>query len=173
MTMIRIDRLLRTMKKSAIKIVLTLMPILLLGCAQGRVDVLDKDGNIIGSCTADFNFHWYGAQDSVDYILYLCARDNVERGYKISDESILAKDYSIPEPPNGEKWNKKSAKDQFSKKLITEEKYGYILASIEFRYWQKLDEAEERLLQSEITQVEYKNLVREAKAEFDGTEENG
>ncbi|MEP0203625.1 MAG: hypothetical protein ABJ084_05185 [Halioglobus sp.] len=159
------------MKKSAKIICLTFMSTLLLGCAQGRVDVLDKDGNVIGACTADFNFHWYGAQDSVDYILYLCAKENIDKGYRISDESILAKDYTIPEPPNGEKWTQQSAKDQFSKKLISEKKYGYILAAIEFRYWQKLDKAEEQLSHSEITQAEYKHLVREAKAEFDGTEE--
>ena len=152
-----------------IKITFILFSLLVLGCAQGRVDVLDQDENVIGSCTADFNFHWYGAQDSVNYILYLCAKENMEKGYKISDESILVKDYTIPEPPDGEDWSKKLAKDQFSQEQISEKEYGYILASIEYEYWQKLEIAEQQLLRSTITQMEYDRLVKEAKVKFEGS----
>ena len=147
---------------------LIILSMLIFGCAQGRVDILDSDDQVIGYCSADFNFHWYGAQDSVNYILYLCAKEHIDKGYRISDESVLANDYSIPVAPGGEGWNKKLAKEQFSKDLLTEEKLGYILASIEYEYWMKLQSAEEQLSRSDITQPEYERLVAEAKAEFEG-----
>ncbi|MCW8128374.1 hypothetical protein [Microbulbifer halophilus] len=140
----------------------------LFGCAQGRVDVLDHDGNVVGYCSADFNFHWYGAQDSVNYILYLCAKENIDKAFRISDESILADDYTIPEAPEGRMWSKKLAKKQFSKDLISEEKLGYILASVEFQYWAKLQEAKDDLSRSAITKEEYEKLVEKANSEFEG-----
>ncbi|MEJ2762401.1 hypothetical protein VV869_00135 [Photobacterium sp. MCCC 1A19761] len=142
---------------------------LLFGCAQGRVDILDRDENVVGYCSADFNFHWYGAQDSVSYILYLCAKEYIVKGYSISDESILDNDYTIPLAPNGKNWNKALAKEYFSQNLLTEEKFGYILAAIEYEYWMKLNAAKEQLLRSAITQPEYERLVKEAKAEFEGS----
>lgn len=84
----------------------SLLP-LLIGCAEGRLDVLSRDRNIVGYCSADFKFHPYGAQDSVNYILYLCAKENIDKGYKISDESILENDYSLPSPPKGKRWDNK------------------------------------------------------------------
>lgn len=141
---------------------------LLFGCAQGRIDILDSDGSVVGYCSADFNFHWHGAQDSVNYILYLCAKEHLENGYRISDESILANDYTIPVAPNGAAWNEKLAKEQYSKGFITEEKLGYILASIEYAYWMKLDLYKEQLASSKITQLQYDRLLKEAKEEFEG-----
>lgn len=147
---------------------LVILSVLLFGCAQGRVDVLDHDGNVVGYCSADFNFHWYGAQDSVNYILYLCAKEHIDKGFKISDESILDNDYTIPEAPEGKIWSRKLAKEQFSKDLISEEKLGYILASVEFQYWKKLKKAKNELSRSAITQAEYEKLVEKARAEFEG-----
>jgi hypothetical protein len=151
------------------KLSFVILSLLLLSCAQGRVDILDSDENVIGYCSADFNFHWYGAQDSVDYILYLCAKEHIEKGYSISDESLLDNDYTLPLPPNGKYWNKKLAKEHFAKELLTEEKLGYILASIEYEYWMKLKSAKDKLSQAVISQPEYERLVKDAKAEFEGT----
>ncbi|MFC6635468.1 hypothetical protein [Microbulbifer taiwanensis] len=124
---------------------------------------------MIGYCSAEFDFHWYGAQDSVNYIIYLCAKEHIEKGYSISDESILDNDYSIPVAPGGKNWSKKLAKEQFFKDLLTEEKFGYILASIEYEYWMKIEAAKAQLTRSTITQSEYEKLAEEAKAEFEGT----
>lgn len=148
---------------------LIILSLFLLGCAQGRVDVLDNNGKVVGNCTANFYFHRYGAQHSVNYLLYLCAKENVDKGLKISDESILANDYSIPKPPNGKNWNKKLANQQFSNNQISEEKLGYILAHLEYQYWEKLNKAENALSRSAITQSEHDRLIKKAKAEFEGT----
>ncbi|WP_199608921.1 hypothetical protein [Flocculibacter collagenilyticus] len=44
----------------------------------------------------DWHWHWHGAQDSVDDILYICAKDHFENGKEISDSSIFNNDYSLP-----------------------------------------------------------------------------
>ncbi|WKD48921.1 hypothetical protein [Microbulbifer spongiae] len=81
----------------------------------------------------------------------------------------LDNDYTLPAAPGDGNWNKKTAKQQFSKKLITEKKLGYILAAIEYEYWQKLQKAEEQLSNSSITQKKYEKLVKQAKTEFEDT----
>lgn len=73
-----------------------------IGCAKGRLDVLNEQGNILGSCTAKFYWHWYGAKDSVDYLLYICAKEHRDNGNLISDNSIFDNDYSLPKAPEGE-----------------------------------------------------------------------
>ncbi|WP_444930657.1 hypothetical protein ACJJIF_02435 [Microbulbifer sp. SSSA002] len=150
------------------KIKLMLAALSLTGCAQGHIDILKQDGEVIGSCSAEFYLHWHGAQDSVNYILNLCAQEAMARGLKISDESILANDYTLPESPQGYNWSKKLAKEYFSNRQITEEKLGYILAAIELDYQAKLDSAQERKSRSEITQIEYEKLISEAKQTFEG-----
>ena len=150
---------------------LIFLPILLLlfSCADGRVDVLDQEGRVVGHCSADFKFHLHGAQHPVNYILYLCAKEHIDNGFKISDESILANDYSIPRPPAGKEWSKSVAKDQFSMGHISEEKYGYILAHIEFEYWKNIKTAKDKLDRSVITEEQYESMVSRAKAKFNGT----
>lgn len=69
---------------------------LLFGCAKGSVNILSQDGKLLGSCDAKFNWHPYGAKDSVDYILYLCAKEHRDKGRVISDLSIFDNDYTLP-----------------------------------------------------------------------------
>lgn len=152
------------MKRIGIVIVLALQ----LGCAQGRIDVLDQDGKVVGHCSAEFYFHWYGAEDSVNYILQLCAKEHVAKGYQLSDASILDKDYSLPPAPEGKSWSKSLAKTEFSNGRISEEKLGYILASVEYQYSQKLRDAEDAFAQSVISQAEYEAIVAKAKNDFEG-----
>ncbi|WKD48922.1 hypothetical protein [Microbulbifer spongiae] len=73
------------MKKSTFM----LFCLFILGCSHGRIDILDKDEKVVGYCSENFYLHWYGAHDSVDYILYLCAKEHIEKGYRISDDSII------------------------------------------------------------------------------------
>ncbi|WP_212668832.1 hypothetical protein [Pseudoalteromonas sp. NBT06-2] len=70
-------------------------------------------------------------QDSIDYILFKCAKADIEKGHTISDLSLLALDFTLPHAPKGQKWNKKLAMDYFHNNQITERKLGYILAEIE------------------------------------------
>ncbi|SFC97657.1 hypothetical protein [Pseudoalteromonas denitrificans] len=157
------------LRKGVVKYLsLLILSVFLFGCAQGRLDVLDNNGQIVGSCSADFNFHWYGAQHSVNYILYICAKEHIENGLRVSDNSILVNDYTIPKSPKGNYWNKNLAKRQFSNDLISEEKLGYILAHVEYQYWMKLKNAKDKLSQSVINQVEYDRLVEKAKVELEG-----
>jgi len=122
--------------------------IFLFGCAQGKIDIIDKEGKVVGNCSANFYFHWYGAQHSVNYLLYICAKEYIDKGFKVSDEAILVNDYTIPKPPEGKAWNKKIAKQQFADDLISEEKLGYILAHVEHHYWEKLNKAKDDLSRS-------------------------
>lgn len=146
-----------------------LVCMVLVGCAEGRIDILDNSGKVVGNCSADFKFHFRGAQDSVNYILYICAKEHIEKGFRISDESILGNDYSLPNPPNRESWNSKVAKKQHTDGFISEEKLGYLLAYLEFQYWEDLKEAEAMLARSEITEYQYTQIVKDAKRKFKGT----
>lgn len=144
---------------------------LLVGCAKGQLDVLDQNDKVIGSCSANFDFHWYGAQDSVNYILYLCAKSHIEKGRKISDESILTLDYTLPVSPQGHKWNKALAKQAYSDGQISEQQLGYLLAHVEYQYWMRLSELKKRLDEDDINQIQYDKQAKLAKMQFEGQEE--
>lgn len=151
------------------KLLIALIPALfILGCAKGQVDVLSQDGEILGSCTAEFNWHWYGAQDSVDYLLYLCAKEHRDNGKVISDNSIFDNDYSLPIPPEGEGWNKRNAHSAFKTGQFSEQKYGYILAAIEYDYSLKQQQAREQLESGAIDQRGYEQKIKNAKSAFYG-----
>jgi len=45
------------------------------GCAERVIDISDKEGKIVGGCNAGFDWHFYGLQDSIDYLLYECVKD--------------------------------------------------------------------------------------------------
>ena len=154
---------------SIIKLAFTVFIVTILSaCAKGSIDILDKNDQVIGQCSANFNWHWYGAQDSVDYLLYICAKKHVEQGRKLSDHSILAHDFSIPSSPKNKLWNKKSAYLEFKKGYITEKVYGYILAAIEFRYNKQIEAADTKLKQGLINKIQYNKLLKQARTEFMG-----
>lgn len=139
-----------------------------IGCAKGRLDVLNEQGNILGSCTAKFYWHWYGAKDSVDYLLYICAKEHRDNGNLISDNSIFDNDYSLPKAPEGGIWNKRNAYASFKSGQISEQKYGYILASIEYDFIVKKQLVREQLDFGVIDQQSYEQLVKQAKYAFYG-----
>jgi hypothetical protein len=140
----------------------------LFGCADGRVDIIEKNGEVIGECSARFYWHWYGAQDSVDYMIYICAKEYIDKGLNISDASILKNDYTLPKPPEGQSWNKKTAFKQFDAGNISEQKYGYILAAIEYEYILKKRWAKEQLDKGNIDSVAYEKVILNAKQIFHG-----
>jgi hypothetical protein len=149
------------MKSIFAKIILVVL--LLVGCAGRQIDITDSEGNVIGECVAGFDWHFYGLQDSIDYILHLCAKDSIEKGYTISDKSLLERDFTLPKPPEGKSWNKKLAMHHFKKGDITEQKLGYVLAAIEHEYIVTSRAAEVKLTQGEISKVEFEQIISDAR----------
>ena len=138
------------------------------GCAERAIDISDKDGKIVGGCIAGFDWHLYGLQDSIDYVLYECAKDSIAKGYTISDERLLLIDFSLPPPPKGQLWNKKIAMMQFHSGKITQRKLGYILAATELQYTKILRAAEEDLASKKISQSEFNEINKTAKLKWLG-----
>lgn len=147
---------------------IVLLSSLLFGCAQGRFDVIDANGKVIGECSAAFGWHWYGAKDSVNYILNLCAQEQIAKGYNISDEAVLANNYTLPILPKGHFWNKITAKEQFKLDHISEEEYGYVLAEIEYKYILKIKKAKSDFANKLISKENFKEIVAKAKFDFNG-----
>ncbi|KTF17028.1 hypothetical protein [Pseudoalteromonas sp. H105] len=150
--------------------VLTVVVVLIFlsGCAERTIDITDKEGKIIGGCNAGYDWHFYGLQDSIDYMLYECAKGSIANGFKISDERLLTLDFTLPPPPDGESWNKQLAMSHFHKNTMTERKLGYILAAIEFDYQKVVWSAEDDLASGDITQAEFNDIVKEAKLRWLG-----
>lgn len=149
------------MYKSLFTIIVSLL--FISGCAQRTIDINDDKGNIVGGCTAGFDWHFYGLHDSIDYVLYECAEDAVAKGYIISDKRLLTLDFTLPDPPEGQRWNKKLAMQHFHNDKITERKLGYILADIETKYIKIVWPAEDDLASGKITQSEFNKIVKDAK----------
>lgn len=138
------------------------------GCSGREINIIDIDGNIVGGCNAGFDWHFYGLQDSIDYMLYECAKDSIAKGFTISDERLLTLDFTLPPPPNGESWNKKLAMQQFHNGNITEKKLGYILAAIEYEYQKVVWPAEDDLTNGNISKTEFNKIVKDAKLKWLG-----
>lgn len=154
------------MYRNLLKIILVLF--CLSGCAERVINITDKEGEIVGGCNAGFDWHFYGLQDSIDYMLYECAKDSIAKGLTISDERLLTLDFTLPQPPEGKSWNKKLAMHHFHKGSITERKLGYILAAIEYEYQKIAWSAEDDLANGKITQAEFNKKIKDAKFKWLG-----
>jgi hypothetical protein len=137
-------------------------------CAERVIDITNKNGKIIGGCNAGFDWHFYGLQDSIDYILYQCAKDSIAKGHTISDKRLLSIDFTLPDPPPGKSWNKKLAMEQFHKGKISERRLGYILAAVEYDYMKVVWSAEDDLASKKITEAEFNKLISDAKLIWHG-----
>jgi len=136
---------------------------LISGCAEREIDIIDNVVKIVGGCNAGFDWHLYGLQDSINYMLYECAKESIENGYTISDKSLLDIDFTLPEPLKGKVWNKKLAMDYFSSDKISEQKLGYILAAIEYEYQKVVWPAEDDLAAGKISEAKFNQIVKKAK----------
>ncbi len=154
------------MYRNSLKIIVVLF--CLSGCAERVINITDKEGKIVGGCNAGFDWHFYGLQDSIDYMLYECAKNSLAKGFTISDERLLTLDFTLPQPPEGKAWNKKLAMHHFHKGSITERKLGYILAAIEYEYQKVAWPAEDDLANGKITQAEYNKIIKDAKFKWLG-----
>lgn len=145
--------------------------IIVSGCASGRLAFYDSDGNVVGECVGGYDWHFYGVKDSVDWILNWCAQKAIKEGMvfsSVSDESILLKDYSYPNPKLDEVWNKKTAWKAFRSNYISEKEYGYILADIENTFYLKNIEAQSQLEAGVIDESQYNELIEKNKVLFYG-----
>lgn len=138
------------------------------GCAERSIDITDQKGEVVGGCIAGFDWHLYGLQDSIDYMLYECAKDSIAKGFQISDKRLLTLDFSLPQPPEGKYWNKKLAMHHYREGDITERKLGYILAAIEHEYQKVAWPAEDDLADGKITQAEFDKIIKDAKFKWLG-----
>lgn len=103
----------------------------LFGCASGQRDLNDSEGKKVGECTAGYDWHFYGAKHSVDWLLNWCAKKAIKEGIEVADvsePSIPQKDYSYPEPISGVYWTKASSLKAFRSDLITEKRKGELLS---------------------------------------------
>ena len=140
----------------------------LYGCAERKIDILDQKGKVVGGCVAGYDWHFYGLEDSIDYMLFKCAKADIENGNTISDFSLFKRDFTLPKAPEGFQWNKKLAMSYFYQDKISERKLGYILAEIEHTFNLAVISAEDELIQNNITQTEFDLKVSQAKIEWPG-----
>ena len=154
------------MYRNLLKVIVVLF--CLSACAERVINITDKEGTIVGGCNAGFDWHLYGLQDSIDYMLYECAKGSIEKGLTISDQRLLTLDFTLPQPPEGKSWNKKLAMHHFHKGTITETKLGYILAAIEYEYQKVAWPAEDDLANGKITQAEFNKIIKDAKFKWLG-----
>lgn len=144
------------------------LAVLIAGCAERKIDIFDRNGNVIGNCIAGYDWHFYGLQDSIDYMLYYCAKGHIEDGYSISEPMLLEKDFTLPAPPEGKSWNKKLAMGAFNRGEITETKLGYILADTEYEYVKTIMSAEDDLADGKIDKAQFTQIAKNAKAKWLG-----
>lgn len=140
----------------------------IMGCAKGQIDILDANEKVVGHCSANIYWHWHGAQDTVDYLLHVCAQEQVKKGYELSDNSILENEFRLPEPPQDSIWNKRTALRELKSENISEKEYGYIRAAIEYEYWVTQALAKEHLEAGSIEKAEYDRIMSEAKFKLRG-----
>lgn len=139
-----------------------------MGCANGQIDILDANERVVGHCSANIYGHWHGAQDTVDYLLHVCAQEHVKKGYALSDDSILENEFWLPAPPQDSMWNKRTALRELKSENISEKEYGYIRAAIEYEYWITQALAKENLEAGSIEKSEYDRLMSQAKFKLHG-----
>ncbi|MDG1732445.1 MAG: hypothetical protein P8M49_05020 [Thalassotalea sp.] len=133
-----------------------------IGCSNREIHIVDGNGKEIGECTAGYYLHFYGLEDSIDYMLYQCAKDYINKGYKISGVLPLDRDYTLPKHPEGKPWNKKLAMSHFKSDKITERELGYVLAATEYEYHLKMLDAEKRFAEGSIDETEFNKITQEA-----------
>jgi hypothetical protein len=134
----------------------------IMGCSSRVIHIVDDSGKEVGECMAGYYLHFYGLEDSINYMLYHCAKDYINKGYKISGVLPLDRDYTLPKPPQGKTWNKKLAMSHFKGGKITERELGYILAATEYEYHLKMLDAEKRANEGDINKTEFNKITQEA-----------
>lgn len=142
---------------------IVLITLLLSSCSGRQIEIINADDKVIGECYAGVDWHFYGMQDTIDYMLYQCAKEHVAKGNSISEPSLLDKDFTLPAPPKGQRWNKRIAMQLYHQGDITEQQLGYILAAIEYDYMQVVWPAEDDLAAGRISQEAFNKINKKAR----------
>ncbi len=144
-------------------ITIALLTFLLGSCSGRQINILDNN-KIVGECYAGVDWHFYGMQDTIDYMLYECAKEAIEKGNTISDKSLLELDFTLPTLPKGYTvWNKKLAMYHYKNGDITEQKLGYILAAIELVYMKIVWPAMDALAEGKMSENEFDKIEKSAR----------
>lgn len=153
------------------KIIMLVAAFVLSGCASGQLDLYNAKGKKVGECTAGYDWHLYGVEHSVDWLLNWCAQNAIKEGIEVatvSDPSILQKDYAYPKPASGTYWTKKTSYKAFRSDVITEKEYGYILADIENEFYKRNQVTQQKFAQGKINEDEFHQLMKASKLIFYG-----
>lgn len=158
----------KTNKLKAVSALLVSTILVTSGCAERSVNIINPQGKVVGECMAGYDWHFYGLQDSIDYMLYICAKEHIATGHTLSDNSIVTKDYTLPAAPTDKVWSRALAMSEFKAGRLTEQKLGHLLAQLEWTYVLKQREVEAQLANNEITPQQANALVKAAKAVWQG-----
>lgn len=142
---------------------LGMVVVLFSGCSQRTIFIFDHNNQTVGECIAGYDWHFYGLQDSIDYTLYQCAKSSIELGYRISDPSLLNRNFSLPPTPSAQPWNRVLAMKHFHQGDISESQLGYILAEIESQYRMVESFAEKQLASGILSQSEFEGKIKQAR----------
>ncbi len=145
------------------KLTTIILILCLSSCAGREITITDNNGKVIGECIGGADWLFYRLQVTIDYQLYLCAKDLIKEGYTVSDKSLLELDFTLPQPPEGKFWNKKLAMYHFKNGDITERKLGYILAATEHEYIMTSRAADDKLARGKISKDEFDQIIKDAK----------
>jgi hypothetical protein len=144
-------------------LLIALISLLLSSCSGRQIEIINTDGKVIGECYAGVDWHFYGMQDTIDYMLFQCAKESIEQGHTLSDHSLLAKNFTLPKPPTDQVWNKKIAMQQYTNGAISEQKLGYILAAVELKYMKIAWPARDDLAAGKISQEAFNKINKKAR----------
>lgn len=142
--------------------------IMLSACAERSIYIYNAENEIIGECMAGYDWHLYGIQDSIDYILHKCAKEHVAKGRRISDPGLFEKDFTLPVPPADKPWTKNLAMAEFHAGRIDERRLGYVLAEVEYQHIMRRRDAEARLANGKIDDAEFLRLMKASELTWKG-----
>ena len=74
----------------------------------------------------------------------------------------------MPAAPEGENWNKDNAYQEFKAGRFSEQKYGYLLAAMEYEFVLKKQRARQQFEDGLINAQEYERRVTKAQIAFNG-----
>lgn len=105
---------------------------LLAACTtKGHLEYFTTNGERKTACETEYSGAPSVDKYAVEYVLSYCAKKAVKQGHKIVDESLLELDLTVPLSPNGKVWTFEYATELYSKNLLTDKEYGYVIAFID------------------------------------------
>ncbi|QDP00980.1 hypothetical protein [Thalassotalea sp. PS06] len=138
------------------------------GCAYKEVSLSHQQTERQVSCVG-FYVDWHVSDQTVDYINMHCAKNLIEEGYQLQDDSLMSVDFTVPEPPKGDEWDQALAAHYYESGQITDREYGNVLGALEVAYYDKLERARILKKKGKIDQTRYEQLLEQAEIELTGS----